>query len=326
MYKHNHNGDNMDIHNCISRGENIMLKSKYNYKNIISYFQCKRFSKNRICPHCSCNHTVKYGKSKGNQRYKCKVCKRTFSDLTNTPLYRTHHPEKWEAFIKYTINGLSLRAAASQVKLSYVTLFYWRHKLLDPLKRVKQNKMEGSFEVENFFLKFSQKGKKQIEHNEKRVHDQSLSHFHIDSGKVCVLTALDLHENIYSMAVCKGRMHTSEINDFIGKLLNNNTVACSRPKSFFAMFFRRMHIEEERRPLDNNSMVIKYRIHCVKWLYRFRGVATKYVNNYLSLFKFLKKINFCENSWAVKKFITAVGSINIENTYMSIRNGEVCFN
>ncbi|MDF2884073.1 MAG: hypothetical protein K0R54_4639 [Clostridiaceae bacterium] len=54
-------------------------------------------------------------------------------------------------------------------------------------------------------------------------------------------------------------------------------------------------------------------------------MATKYLNNYLSLFKFLKNINFDSTLLAIKKFIAAIGKINIENTYIKMRNDDICF-
>ncbi|MDF2882033.1 MAG: transposase [Clostridiaceae bacterium] len=302
-----------------------MLKYKYVNNSIISYFQAKRFHKNRVCPHCNCSHTVRYGINNGKQRYKCNGCRRTFSDLTNTPIYRTHHPEKWEAFIKCTIKGLSLRAAAREIEVSYVTLFYWRHKLLSALKKIDQNKMRGFFEVENFFMKFSQKGKKQIESNKERMHDKSLKFFQLEKDSVCVVNALDFHKNIYSMAVGTGRMNSQHINDLFSRLINENKSACSRPKSFFALFFKKVNINEVKRSLDSNSAVIKYRVECLEWLSQFNGVATKYLNNYLSLFKFIKSVNFSRVAWFVKKLTASILYINIERTYLSIRQNDNCF-
>ncbi|MDF2882315.1 MAG: transposase [Clostridiaceae bacterium] len=302
-----------------------MIKSKSNDNSVLSHFISLRHGVQRICPRCGSSYTVLYGKSRGKQRYMCKGCRRTFNDFTNTPIAKTHFPEKWEIFIKCTIEGLSLKAAACQVNVSYVTLFYWRHKLLSALKEIKQNKMQGSFELENFFLKYSRKGKKHIEHNEKRMHDQSVSFFNISNRKVCVVTALDTHKNIYSRAVGTGRMNAKDTEDYIGKILNKNKQVCSRPKNFFAMFFKRMNIKECNKFLDDSSVAVKYRCHCMEWLYRFKGVATKYLNNYLSLFKFLKEINFCKEFWSVRKFITDIAGINVENTYINIREAEVCF-
>ncbi|QAT40461.1 hypothetical protein [Clostridium sp. JN-9] len=124
-------------------------------------------------------------------------------------------------------------AAAMEIGVSYVTLFYWRHKLFLALKMVKQNKMQGKFELYNFFLKFSRKGQKSIEH------DQSVSYINISNNKVCFITALDSHKNIYSRAVGTGRMNAMDMENYIGKILNKNKQAISRPKSFFAMFFKR---------------------------------------------------------------------------------------
>lgn len=123
--------------------------------------------------------------------------------------------------------GQSFKAAANELNLSYVTLFYWRHKLLSALKIIKQNKMQGEFQLENFFLKYSRKGQKHIEYAEKRVHNQSVSHINISNKKVCVITALDLHKNIYSRAVGTGRMNAKDIDNFVGKILNKNKRACS---------------------------------------------------------------------------------------------------
>jgi transposase-like protein len=299
--------------------------SKFTDNSILSHFISIRYGMQRVCPRCGCSYTVLYGKSKGRQRYICKGCKKTFNDFTNTPMAKTHFPEKWEAFIKCTLDGLSLKAAACQLNLSYVTLFYWRHKLLSALKNINQNKMRGVFELENFFLKYSRKGQKHIEHCEKRVHDQNVSYINISNNKVCVITALDSHENIYSRAVGTGRMNAKDMENYIGKILNKNKQAISRPKSFFALFFKRKKIREINKSLDDSSEAVKYRCNCMEWMYRFRGVATKYLNNYLSLFKFLKGINFRNNSWVVRKFITDISSINIENTNAGIREAEACF-
>ncbi|WP_167577799.1 transposase [Ammoniphilus sp. YIM 78166] len=81
------------------------------------------------CPHCSSSHIIGHGRYRDRQRYKCKSCSRTFNDYTNTPVHRTHYPDKWIPFLKCMVQGESLRVSAICVGISYVTLFYWRHKL-----------------------------------------------------------------------------------------------------------------------------------------------------------------------------------------------------
>jgi transposase-like protein len=99
-----------------------------------------------ICPHCK-NHSVgRFGKyvvktRSGEvkcQRYRCKTCRQTFNDLTNTPLQRTPRPHLWVRFIECMIEGFSLRKCAEQLhnEVTHVTLFYWRHKILSALKQI----------------------------------------------------------------------------------------------------------------------------------------------------------------------------------------------
>ncbi len=40
------------------------------------------------CPHCGTVHVVRNGTAHGLQRYKCRVCRKTFNALTGTPLAR----------------------------------------------------------------------------------------------------------------------------------------------------------------------------------------------------------------------------------------------
>ncbi|CAH0319409.1 hypothetical protein SRABI96_05388 [Peribacillus sp. Bi96] len=52
------------------------------------------------CTHCHSNNAVRFGKYSvklgmqtiERQRYRCKDCGKTFTDVTNTPLHRTHLP------------------------------------------------------------------------------------------------------------------------------------------------------------------------------------------------------------------------------------------
>jgi transposase-like protein len=303
-----------------------MLEFKYTLCKMIDDFINTRFMNQRACPHCSCTHIVLYGKNKGRQRYLCKSCGKTFRAFTNTPLAMTHFPEKWGAFMECTLKGMSLRAAAKELKVSYVTLFYWRHKLLAALKEIKSNKMKGTVELQNFYLKYSQKGQKGADDKKKRVHDKTMSYFNIESDTVCVLTAMDLFQNIFSRAVCRGHIKIKDVEKSIGSLLCKENIIFSRHKHIFSAFLRRMHIKESEKALDSSNTVTQYMKNCMDWMRRFRGVATKYLNNYLSLYKFLKSTNLCEVSIGVQSMIAAITSVNIRSTYISISNDNLCFN
>lgn len=69
------------------------------------------------CPDCESEHAVRFGKYSTivedeevkKQRYQYKACKITFTDLTNTVLYRTRRLNQWIKFVECMIEGYSLR-------------------------------------------------------------------------------------------------------------------------------------------------------------------------------------------------------------------------
>ena len=150
-----------------------------------------------------------------------------------------------------------------------------------------------------------------------------MSYFSMESDKVSVLIAMDLFQDIFSMAVCHGYMNTEDIEKSIGKLLSKDNVICSRPNTIFTTFLRRMHIKQSEKTLNNTKIAIKYIHDYMTWMSRFKGVATKYLNNYLSLYKFLHRINYEETLPGVKSIIAAIGAVNIKNTYMSVKNSNL---
>jgi transposase-like protein len=120
-----------------------------------------RFNKGFLCPHCGSKHVVRHGTYKGGkQRYLCRNCNSTFSDMTNTPLARTKFPEKWSLFVECMLKGYSLRKSSEIIGVSYVSLFYWRHKILAALTQTETNHFEGIVEMDETFFLHSEKGKK----------------------------------------------------------------------------------------------------------------------------------------------------------------------
>jgi transposase-like protein len=90
---------------------------------VVDELRDKRFAEGFVCPHCDSKEIVRFGKYKGRQRYKCKCCGKTFSDLTNTPLQGTHFPNRWIKFIECMLKEMSLRESAKVVGIHYVPLF-----------------------------------------------------------------------------------------------------------------------------------------------------------------------------------------------------------
>lgn len=98
---------------------------------ILELIRSERFGNRRglRCPHCCSEVVVRWGKFSGRQRYRCKSCERTFSDLTGTPLRRTKKLHLWAAFSRWMALGASVRAIASALDINKDTALRWRHEI-----------------------------------------------------------------------------------------------------------------------------------------------------------------------------------------------------
>jgi transposase-like protein len=74
---------------------------------LINEMRETRFKDGFECLHCNSVHVVRFGKYNGRQRYRCKSCRKTFTDTTNTFC---------SALVKAT-NGLHLLIVCSKAIL-----------------------------------------------------------------------------------------------------------------------------------------------------------------------------------------------------------------
>ena len=83
--------------------------------------QCR--SAGRRCPHCHCERWHRHGHANDLQRYRCCPCRRTFNDLTGTPLARLRLKGKWLDYLDTLRASRPVRAAADGIKVHRNTAF-----------------------------------------------------------------------------------------------------------------------------------------------------------------------------------------------------------
>lgn len=182
-----------------------------------------RFKEGFECPHCTSEHINRYGKVNGRQRYRCKACQKTFMDTTNTILYRTRKSNEWIIFVECMFKGYSLRKSAAIVSVSWVTLFYWRYKLLSALKQMDFQKFDGIVEVDETYFLYSRKGQRGIKDRKAHKRGGKSTLRGISNEQVCVLVARDHTKLTVSKVACFGRIKKSKVDTMIGtKLTANN--------------------------------------------------------------------------------------------------------
>jgi len=87
------------------------------------------------CSHCESENYKKNGSYKQIQRYRCKDCKRTFSDIPPKHSFQT----KLKA-VKMYLRGSGLRAVAESFGISHVSLIGWI-KSIKKIMKIKQKKL-----------------------------------------------------------------------------------------------------------------------------------------------------------------------------------------
>jgi len=127
--------------------KDMNLNSDTSFKDIIDEIREKRYSNGFFCPHCESKKVVRFSSYRSRQRYLCRSCKRTFTDLSKTALHYIHKKEKFFNAIKLMLKGCSLTETAQIVKVSIPTAFNWRHKILENLHNLEDCSLSGIVEA-----------------------------------------------------------------------------------------------------------------------------------------------------------------------------------
>lgn len=238
-------------------------------------FKESRFSKGEICPHCQSTSIVKNGKLNGKQRYLCKSCKKSFNDLTKSALSSTKLPlEKWIEYVKGMILGLSIRKNAENIDVCVKTSFYMRHKVLDCIRAFMGiGDVDGIVEMDETFVPISYKGNQNKSGfkmpRPARKRGKQIKKRGISNEQVCIATAIDRNGNIILEPICTGRISHKDLE------LNHKRIMRGHYKNGI---YHINHI---------NSLHSKLKI----WMYRFKGVSSKFLSNYMTWYKWLETFN-----------------------------------
>ena len=241
------------------------------------------------CPDCKGGDIIAKGYRGTIRKYKCKTCGRNFSATTNTSLYRIHKKDKWEAYLQCMEDGLSIRKAAKRVGISIQTSFDWRHKVLEGLGQLHADKLEGIAEADEMFFMHSEKGRKNLDRPARKRAGKRIS-----QDMVNVLVGVDRKGHLIAKNTGRGGLKREPLDKTLSGKFAPGTILCTDGLSAFTGLAKReklIHkqmVSSESRTLKNKA----YHIQTVNATHtqirtnmaKFRGVATKYLQNYLNWF------------------------------------------
>lgn len=321
------NNEKEELFNAI--GEILTISSYSN--NLTQEVRESRFSKGKICPHCTSEIVVRNGKYKGKQRYICKTCKKTFSDFTYSPVAHSKKPmDKWLAYAKCMIMGYSVRKSADAVDINSATAFFWRHKILEAVKKYMGfGSVDGIIKADETFFSISFKGNHKKSKTftmprEPHKRGKKAEKRGISKEKVCVACAIDRAGNIIMDLICLGIMTSKQLEGFYGGHIGDSSIFCTDSHKSYVKFTQNFELDHKRVKSGYykegayhiqhiNSLHSKLK----KWIKDFNGVSTKYLSNYLYWFKWLQFFNEDKEIVKSKNFLVHSNSnfvkINIDN-------------
>lgn len=264
--------------------------------NIDAYIEEQRFSNGRICPICGSTKVVRNGKRKdGVQKFCCKECGRSFVAKTSTIVSGTRKSlETWIKYIECMMNWASVRESAERCGISDRTSFLWRHKILDAMQIITNSvTLGGIVEADEAYLPISYKGnhKKSKGFDMQRAPRKRGSEIHkrgLSKELVCMPCAVDRNGNSIGRATNLGQCTSNDINGLLGGKIKEQSTFCTDGNSVYRKFSKKEDLNliplrggKAKKGIYNIQHINSYHSELKRFLGFFKGVSTKYLNNYI---------------------------------------------
>jgi transposase-like protein len=256
----------------------------------------ERHTSGVVCPHCGCASNVSRNghRKDGKQRYLCNNCGRTSVANTNSITSGTRKDlETWKEFIKCMVAGQSVRKSAEACEIHRNTSFIWRHKVLDALNKLsEQTVLEGIVEADETFFPISYKGNhkksKFIMPRDPHKRGKEVRLRGLSKEQVCVPCAVDRSGRAYSKITNLGRVSTKDLHNIYDDRIMKNATICTDKMNSYVRFAHsndlslvQLKTGKSKKGIYNIQRINSYHSELKGFLRPFKGVSTKYLNNYL---------------------------------------------
>ena len=274
-------------------------------------------NKQGCCAHCGHTKYVKFGKDKGSHRYKCKSCKRSFTEYSGTWMDGLHRKDKIDDYLKLMLEEKSLDKIKVALDINKKTAFDWRHKILSSIEQSEKSGFTGITESDETFFLHSEKGKKK-EVDKPRKRGGKSSKRGVNDEHIAVIVTQDRKGQADLTVATAGRLKKVDIENAIGKRLTELTILCTDSHVSYKGFAIDNHIEHHSLRSDLKQRVKNkiYHIQHVnsthhrlkKWIDNsFWGVSTKYLQQYLNWFRIKERLK------ESKQFLTDFTKISVQD-------------
>jgi transposase-like protein len=252
------------------------------------------------CPHCKSTLVTRFGRKNGKQRYRCNSCRMTFLETTKTALSQSHYGESvWKQAIRDTLSGESMDNTAVALGMTHQTAFHMRHKILRALECVETQVptvLDGVCELDDTYVLESMKGTKVQDDywRPARLHGAKAQKRGISNEYVSICTGVERDGKVIAKTVNRATPSKEDISDVFGERIQKTAlVLCDGAKGYGVLTHAcECEVSNVKKPGDGQEVNSFYNINTANGLHSFiknrytdyRGVATKYLNRYNTLF------------------------------------------
>jgi len=267
------------------------------------------------CPHCGHDKMHRWGSAHGLPRYRCVGCHKTFNALTGTALARLRHREHWMEYSQALMDGLSIRKAAKYCGIHKDTAFRWRHRFLSSIAAQEPTHLHGIVEADETYFLESHKGERHLSRPARKRGGKAKKRG-LSSEQIPVLIARDRNKVTLDAVLPKASVQS--ITKILEPVLDSDVILCSDANPIYNVFAQQQQIKHYPINLSAGIRVVNHAFHIQNvnaydsrlkgWMYRFRGVATKYLPSYLGWRRCIEKFKSRLSSQVILD--QALGDIN----------------
>lgn len=287
------------------------------------------------CPVClKESKMIKKDKQCNKQRYLCKECNHVFVYDSHTITANMKiSSDVFYQIVLDTLNIVPINKTAARLDLPIKTVFYNRHKFLTYLNEYLNNEdnnvLSGTIEIDETYVLESQKGIRNI--NRKARHRGEPSKYRgLSHEQLCIVTTTDRNGHEINSYVGNGKPTTNSINQSVKDKITNKSVlytdgafcydqlASISGSSLVQLYDHNMYNKVE------HLNTVNYIHSLIKnTLRKYRGVSSKYIQRYLSLFIFLRRYEDMDDNEKMPLLIRDMKFYHFNITYNSLKTSYI---
>lgn len=213
--------------------------------------------------------------------------------LTNTPLARLRYADKHLLQTEVMLEGLSIRKAAEKLGVSIPTAFVWRHRFLENLEKDQPSKLAGIVEADETYFLRSYKGQRKGIPRKSKKRGGAASKRGLSAQQVPVLIARERTSKTTLTQIMPGR-NAKALAQLLKPVLTADAMVCSDGAKIYKLMGKANGIAVRSSKKARSGT---YHIQNVNaagqrlkgWMFPFKGVATKYLSNYLGWKRWMER-------------------------------------